>query len=160
MRPGKSHETEGSHTCRLSHRGCTASRFGQDSAQLSPSRARREPHKMWPKMKYDMKGLVNNNPYNIEPIHATEELASLVKQGCASLFQPGGGPPPRFGNFPKLGKGGIFFENYKFYMTCFGLIKLESSNFWMLVTLLMLYTSQIWNCYKLLQIWNCYKNPL
>ena len=51
-------------------------------------------------------------------------------QGCASHSQPGGRFPPTFGNFPKLGgrRGGIFFENYKFYMTHFGLIKLESSN--------------------------------
>ena len=42
----------------------------------------------------------------------------------------GGGSPPDLAIFENWGGGGggIFFKNYKFYMTHFGLIKLESSN--------------------------------
>ena len=42
----------------------------------------------------------------------------------------GGGSPPVLTIFENWGGGGgeFFFENYKFYMAYFGLIKLESSN--------------------------------
>ena len=58
--------------------------------------------------------------------HSTElPFAGLCKSSATR-----GEVPPRFGNFRKLGgrRGGFFFKNYKFYMTHFGLIKLESSN--------------------------------
>ena len=51
----------------------------------------------------------------------------IYTQGCASHPQPGGGSPtPDLAIFENW--GGIFFKNYKFYMTHFGLIKLKSSN--------------------------------
>ena len=53
-----------------------------------------------------------------------------INTGLGKAFATRGEVPPTFGNFPKLGgrRGGFFFENYKFYMPHFGLIKLESSN--------------------------------